>query len=98
MASAYNPRPFTTSDFITRYVQQELAAVSQSITTIVQTLDGKLPYRSYKVANLPTGVQVGTHADVSDGAAGLAWRATVTGGGTTSYLVRFNGTNWTVVG
>lgn len=98
MASAYTPRPFTTSDYIVRYVQNELGSVSQSITSIVQTLDGKLPLRTYKVANLPTGIKAGTLCNVSDGAASLAWGVTVTGGGTASYLVRYNGTNWTVVG
>ena len=35
---------------------------------------------------------------VTDGAAGLAWGATVTGGGSTYYVVTCNGSNWTVMG
>jgi hypothetical protein len=49
------------------------------------------------VSALPTGV-LGRMAVVNDGAAALAWGATVTGGGSTKYLVWFNGTNWTVAG
>lgn len=53
----------------------------------------------YTVAGLPTGV-LGAMARVTDGTASLAWGATVTGGGggTTQYLVWYNGTNWTVMG
>jgi hypothetical protein len=51
---------------------------------------------SYTVATLPAGV-LGTMALVTDGTAALAWGATVTGGGTTNYLVFYDGTAWTVV-
>ena len=47
------------------------------------------------VAALPTGV-LGRMAVVNDGAAGIALGATVTGGGSTAYLVWWNGANWTV--
>lgn len=49
------------------------------------------------VASLPTG-SLGRLATVSDGTAGLAWGATVTGGGSTKYLVWYNGSVWTVIG
>jgi len=49
------------------------------------------------VSSLPTGV-LGRMAVVNDGTASLAWGATVTGGGSTKYLVWYNGTNWTVFG
>lgn len=52
---------------------------------------------SFVVGSLPTGV-TGAMAQVTDGTAGLAWGATVTGGHTTKYLVWYNGTNWTVMG
>src|SRR6266436_6918774 len=45
---------------------------------------------SYTVATLPTAV-LGRIAVVSDGTAGLAWGAVVTGGSTTKYLVWYNG-------
>jgi hypothetical protein len=45
----------------------------------------------------PAGV-IGNTAYVTDGATGLAWGATVTGGGSTTYLVWSNGLNWTVIG
>jgi hypothetical protein len=53
---------------------------------------------SYTVGALPAAGTVGRIARVTDGAAALAWGATVTGGGTTPYLVWDNGTNWTVFG
>jgi hypothetical protein len=53
--------------------------------------------RALTVATLPTAA-AGALAYVSDGAASLAWGATVTGGGSTKYLVWYNGSNWTVAG
>jgi hypothetical protein len=50
------------------------------------------------LAQLPTSHSVGQTATVTDGAASLAWGATVTGGGTAKYLVWWNGTAWTVIG
>jgi hypothetical protein len=49
------------------------------------------------VASLPAGT-LGAIACVNNGTGGLAWGATVTGGGSTKYLVWYNGTNWTVAG
>jgi hypothetical protein len=49
-------------------------------------------------AGLPAAPATGQTACVTDGAASLAWGATVTGGGTAKYLVWYNGTNWTVAG
>lgn len=48
------------------------------------------------VASLPTTAKVGTMMTVTDGAAALSWGATVSGGGTVCYGVRWNGSNWTV--
>jgi hypothetical protein len=50
------------------------------------------------VANLPASSAAGQIAYVTDGAASLAWGETVTGGGSTKYLVWYNGANWTVAG
>ena len=50
------------------------------------------------VSGLPASPVTGQLAAVTDGAASLAWGATVTGGGSTTYLVWWNGTNWTVTG
>jgi len=58
---------------------------------------GPAKLASYTVATLPTGV-AGMEAYVTDGAAALAWGATVSGGGSALYKVWYNGTNWTVVG
>jgi hypothetical protein len=51
----------------------------------------------YTVATLPSALG-GTIVMVTDGAPALAWGATVTGGGSTKYLVWHNGTAWTVMG
>jgi hypothetical protein len=52
---------------------------------------------SFTVSTLPTAV-IGKFAVVTDGTVGLAWGAGVTGGSTTTYLVWYNGTSWTVLG
>jgi hypothetical protein len=54
----------------------------------------------YTVANLPTSPKVGDCYNVSDGTNGLSWGATVTNTGThtTHYKVRYNGSNFTVMG
>jgi hypothetical protein len=49
------------------------------------------------VSALPASPSV-PFAVVNNGTLGLAWGATVTGGGSTKYLVWFNGSHWTVVG
>lgn len=53
---------------------------------------------AYTVATLPVSPHAGQLATVSDGTAGLAWGATVTGGHSTFYLVWFNNSAWTVIG
>jgi hypothetical protein len=52
----------------------------------------------FVVAKLPIHPVIGQIATVSDGTGALAWGATVTGGGSTKYLVVYNGANWTVLG
>jgi len=53
---------------------------------------------AYTVGTLPAAGTVGRTAYVTDGAAALAWGATVTGGAAVKYLVWDNGTAWTVAG
>jgi hypothetical protein len=55
-------------------------------------------HQGVTVANLPSSPVAGSVAYVTDGAASLAWGATVTGGSSTKYLVWYNGAAWTVVG
>jgi hypothetical protein len=52
------------------------------------------------VTNLPTpgAGNFGQVCCVTDGAASLAWGATIVGGGATKYLVWSNATAWTVIG
>lgn len=52
---------------------------------------------SYTVSTLPTATS-GRLAVVTDGTSGLSWGVTVTGGHSTSYLVWYNGSTWTVLG
>jgi hypothetical protein len=48
-------------------------------------------------ANLPTSKAIGDIANVSDSNT-ATWGANAAGGGSNHVLVRWNGTNWTVVG
>ena len=50
------------------------------------------------VVQLPLHPIIGQIASVKDGANGLAWGATIAAGGTSKYLLNWNGTNWTVMG
>ena len=63
-----------------------------------EALTGPLQLATYTVAGLPTAGTAGRKAYVSDGAASIAWGATVTGGGSTKYMVWDNGVHWTVAG
>lgn len=68
-------------------------------TAFVHSVLGTLYAGAVTVAKLPAAAaSKGLIANVTDGTSGLAWGATVTGGGATSYLVRSNGSHWTVVG
>ena len=51
----------------------------------------------YTVSSLPSGT-LGQIARVTNGAAGIGWGNIVTGGGSTNYLVWYNGINWTILG
>lgn len=53
---------------------------------------------SYTVATLPASPIKGQQAVVTDGTSSLSWGSTVTGGSSTTYLVWYNGSNWTVLG
>src|SRR5881397_3963482 len=55
-------------------------------------------YSPVTVAALPASPSTGQIAAVSDGLGGLTWGATVVTGGSSKYLVWWNGSNWTVVG
>lgn len=68
-----------------------------SVLTALQDINFPQNTLGYTVSGLPTG-SLGAMAYVTDGTGALAWGATVTGGGSTKYLVWFNGSNWTVVG
>jgi len=68
-------------------------------TSTGEAVFGNFPVRlgQTTVASLPAG-NLGDEMVVTDGTAALAWGATVTGGGSTKYLVWYNGTAWTVAG
>jgi hypothetical protein len=57
-------------------------------------------YNASTVADLPAASAIfkGLRSSVTDGAASLAWGATVTGGGSAFYDVVCNGSAWTVTG
>lgn len=70
------------------------------ITVLLPTFSGCNKSVSYPVATLPGSPNEGDEYNVSDGTNSLAWGATVTNTGThtTHYLVRYNGSNFTVMG
>ena len=57
------------------------------------------PTNAFPFASLPTPIE-GMEFDITDGTNSLAWGAVATNTGThtTHYKVRYNGTNWTVMG
>ena len=69
-----------------------------SLITAIQAINFPQNLKGYTVATLPSSPAIGAMAYVTDGTAGLAWGATVTGGHSTKYLVWWNGSAWTVVG
>lgn len=85
---------FDTSPTLTTPILTTPTISNPNITTPVK-------FKNYTVLGL-TGLTpaVGDVVYVTDGDSGLAWGATVvnSGSGGTSYLVWYNGTNWTVVG
>lgn len=97
--ASYTPKQYPKDPKgLPRYTTQELQNISDAIKTLSQMLGGALPIGSFLTANLPTSAKAGTFALVSDGASSLSWHATATGGGTTTYLVKYSGTLWQVIG
>lgn len=82
----------------------QLAAIVRNLSnnyTALQNLIVAVQHGSvsgYTVANLPSTPAIGTLAYVTDGASSIAWGSTVTSGGSSRYLVWWNGTAWTVIG
>ena len=57
------------------------------------------PPTQYTFGTLPTtGVVLGQQGTITDGPAGLNWGDAPAGGGTTRYLVWYNGTRWSILG
>jgi hypothetical protein len=79
------------------YINPPTAPFSQFSGGVVREYDRTL---GTTVAALPTAAAIlqGLQGSVTDGAASLAWGATVTGGGSTFYNVVCNGSAWTVSG
>lgn len=76
---------------------RQITAGNTQLASIVSALLG-VALRGYTVATLPASPSLGNMAYVTDGTAALAWGATVTGAGSTFYIVGWNGVHWTVVG
>lgn len=67
-------------------------AIVHDLTGVATLITG------HTIAGLPTPA-LGMIARITDGDGGLAWGATaVSSGGSTPYLVWYNGTNWTIMG
>ena len=72
--------------------------VPSTVTTNLVVANVVAPAGAYTILTLPASPSLGWVTFVTDGAAGLAPGAALAGGGTTKYLVWFNGTGWTVIG
>ena len=76
-----------------------LAAIG-AVWDVEHTQDGthkRVTLVAVTFAGLPSPPVEGMLASITDGSS-ATWGATVAGGGTNHVLVRYNGTNWTVVG
>ncbi len=80
-------------DRLTMLMQQAAALITGSTPSGAAL---NLP-PSYTKTTLPVGA-AGMIVQVSDAVAGLGWGDIYAGGGGTNMVVRFNGTNWTVMG
>ena len=78
-------------------VTKQIQAGNTQLALIVSALLG-VNLKSYTVATLPSGPAIGNMAVVTDGTSGLAWGAAVTGGHSTTYVVWWNGAQWSVMG
>lgn len=94
--TTYVPRPYVKNQDVGKYLTEELRRISAAITTQLQALSGQLPLGTYTVTTLPVGGN-GKFAVVSDGAASISPGSTVTGGGSTTYLVFYKASAWKVV-
>lgn len=72
--------------------------VPSTVTANLVVANVVAPAGAYTILTLPASPSLGWVTFVTDGAAGLAPGAALAGGGTTKYLVWFNGTGWTVIG
>lgn len=87
------------TDIVTQLqgIIRQIQLGNTQLASIVSALLG-VQLQSYTVATLPSSPAVGNMAVVTDGAAAQAWAATITGGGSTRYIVWWNGSNWVVMG
>lgn len=83
-------------DDVVTYLKSGVQALNRLSTTLQSIFPNAVSV--YTVATLPASPSVGMMAAVTDGAAALAWGATVTGGGSARYVCWWNGSNWTVIG
>lgn len=93
----------STGDLATQLLSivRQLSHSNQTMLNLIAAIEGiNFPQntKGYTVATLPATPGIGFLAYVTDGTSGLTWGQTVTGGHSTTYLVWFNGTNYTVVG
>lgn len=82
-------------------VIRQLSSANANMLTLIAAIKAvNFPQNvnGFAVAGLPTSPAIGAMAYVVDGAGALAWGANISGGGSSKYLVWWNGANWTVVG
>jgi hypothetical protein len=82
-------------------VIRQLSTANKNMLTLISAIEAvNFPQnvKGYTVATLPSSPSIGQLAYVTDGTAGLAWGANLTGSHATTYLTWWNGAHWTVVG
>lgn len=108
MSDAYQQNPAPTNpvqgsssntDIVTALqgLIRQVTAGNAQLAAIVTALNGGSA-NGYTFATLPTSPAIGNVAYITDGAASLAPGDPAIGGGTATYLVWWNASQWTVVG
>jgi len=71
----------------------------QELIAAIQAVNFPQSVKGYTVATLPSSPSIGMLAFITNGASALAWGANATAStGAVTYLVWWNGTQWSVLG
>lgn len=85
---------------MTGHVVENWRLIAQSMGGLADHLRGMVGVQTKPLAfaDLPPNPKSGMIACIRDSTAGPAWGSVAAGGGSTTVLVWYNGTNWMVIG